>query len=35
MQMEDKIIHYTSDELIRVSVAVTRRKPGPATICPP
>ena len=24
MQMEDKIIHYTSDELIRVSVAVTR-----------
>ncbi len=33
MQMEDKIIHYTSDELIRVSVAVTRTITQKARTC--
>lgn len=33
MQMKDKIIHYTSDELIRVSVAVTRTITQKARTC--
>ena len=33
MHIEDKIIHYTSDELIRVSVAVTRTITQKARTC--